>query len=506
MRAEHDARSVDGTDERRCMTMQTRGCIERAVAAGLVALATMVAACAGPSGDKAGGVEAAEPRVLRLANPNDGSPPAQIERWANEVNRLSGGTLEIEFENGWRLGEPLYEAGTLGDVEAGKVEMGWVGSRVFDTVGVTSFQALSAPLLVDSYDLEGAVFEAGIPEQMLEGVSELDLVGVGVLPGPMRKVLGVSKPFVRPGDFEGQVVGMQDGAVAGASLSALGATPRAVPSGAQLGGLDAYEQQLGSIAGNGYESEAEYVTANVNLWPRPLVIVMSKEAFESLTNEQQSALRAAAAAAMPEALEAARAEDEEVVPMLCGRGLTFAAASESDFVELRQAFEPVYGELSAEAETKAHIDAITALKTEIAASAESPVCESDNGEPASSAPEGSPIDGTYSTTVTREALAQSPLLYDLSEVNDENWGELTLTFDQGHVTFEQENDVTSSSTSGTYDIDGDTVVLEFTEGVNAGETFVVRWSLFRDKLTFTRDEALGIIPTPYLIEPWNSVE
>jgi TRAP-type C4-dicarboxylate transport system substrate-binding protein len=297
--------------------MQTRRCIRRAGAAALVALATTVVACTGPSGDKAGGVQAAEPRVLRLANPNDGSPPAQIGFWAEEVARLSGGTLAIEFENGWRLGEPLYEAGTLEDVQAEKVDMAWVGSRVFDTVGVSSFQALGAPLLLDSYDLEGAVFEAGIPEQMLEGVSELDLVGVGVLPGPIRKVLGVSKPFVRPGDFEGQVVGLQDSAVADATLSALGATPRAVPSAAKLDGLDAYEQQLGSIAGNGYERGAEYVTANVNLWPRPLVIVMGKEAFESLTDVQRSALRAADAAAMPEALAAARAEDEQVVPMLC---------------------------------------------------------------------------------------------------------------------------------------------------------------------------------------------
>jgi hypothetical protein len=121
-------------------------------------------------------------------------------------------------------------------------------------------------------------------------------------------------------------------------------------------------------------------------------------------------------------------------------------------------------------------------------------------------PQEGAIDGVYRTTVTRNALERSPLLYEPGEVNDENWGELTLTFDDGRVTFEQENDVTSTSTSGTYELDGDTVVLDFTEGVNAGETFAVRWSLFRDKLTFTRDQALGAIPTPYLIEPWNRVE
>src|SRR5215204_4528635 len=149
--------------------MQTGRSIRWAVAAGLAALATTVAACSGSSGDKAGGEDKAGPRVLRLANAVDGPPPAQIESWAEEVSRLSRGTLAIQFKNRWRQGEPLFEAGTLEDVKAGKVEMAWVGSRVFDTVGVTSFQALVAPLLVDSYDLERTVFEDGIPEQMLEG-------------------------------------------------------------------------------------------------------------------------------------------------------------------------------------------------------------------------------------------------------------------------------------------------------------------------------------------------
>ncbi len=67
------------------------------------------------------------------------------------------------------MGEPLYEAGTLQDVKAGKVDMAWVGARAFDTVGVKSFQALLAPLLVDSYALEAKVFEKGIPERDARG-------------------------------------------------------------------------------------------------------------------------------------------------------------------------------------------------------------------------------------------------------------------------------------------------------------------------------------------------
>jgi len=610
--------SVECTYKWRCGTMQTRRIIRWTSAAVLSTAAISLAACGGSGSDKAGGADRAEPHVLTMAVQS--GVPDQMSAFAREVSRLSDGTLEIKFSEEWRLGEPMYEAGTLEDVKAGKVDMAWVGARVFDTVGVTSFQALLAPLLVDSYDLEARVFEEGIPDKMLESVDEMDLVGIGVLPGPMRKVLGVTRPFVGPADFAGRVVGLQDSAVAKQTFDALGATPKPVPAQAQLDGFDASEQQLSSIAGNSYDTTAKYVTSNVNLWPRPLVIVMGNDAYDSLTDEQRSALRDAAESAIPKALEASRAEDEDAVAVLCTRGLTFSSASDADVAQLRAAFEGVYADLGTNPETKSYLDAITSLKAETAASAEAPACAaSDSGGSVSAgipdgtyettitrddyadrgvkdgnpgvftlefadgtvilrAPGGevgfqaaytlfrdkfeavgdpdtltarwalrgtrlefkdlvactgspcvpldernyeadwtshpwvraeskpSPVDGVYRASLTREELARSPLLYETGEVNDENWGDLTLTLNDGRVTFEQENDVTSTSTSGTYEVDGDTLVLDFTEGVNAGETFTVRWSRFRDKLKFTRDEALGTIPTPYVIEPWDRVE
>jgi TRAP-type C4-dicarboxylate transport system substrate-binding protein len=448
--------------------MQTRRFIRWAVAAALATSVITLAACSGSSSDKAGGADEVEPRVVTLANPNEGEPPLQLSRWAEEVSRLSGGTLAIEFENSWRLGEPLYEAGTLEDVKAGKVDMAWVGARAFDTVGVTSFQALVTPLLVDSYDLEGKVFEAGIPERMLEGVSELDLVGIGVLPGPMRKLLGVSKPFVRPRDFEGEVVGLQDSAVADMTLRALGATPRPVPSSAALEGLDAYEQQLGAIQANQYDTGAKYVTANANLWPRPLVIVMGKEALDSLTDDQQSALRGAAAAAIPAALTTARAEDDEAAPILCRRGMTFAVATESDLAELRSALEPVYAELVNNAETKSYIDAIADLKTEIAASAEAPVCDSEGEESAST---GTFPEGTYETTVTEEDWAERGVpAYTVGTFTMvvEN-GELTLLEPDGQIGFR-----------ASYSIFRDRI-----DAHGDPDTVTARWSFDGTRLRFT---------------------
>ena len=77
------------------------------------------------------------------------------------------------------------------DVEAGKADLGWAGSRAFDNVGVQSFDALHAPLLIDNYPLEHKVLESPLCHEMLEGLEPVGLVGIGILPGPMRKPLGV---------------------------------------------------------------------------------------------------------------------------------------------------------------------------------------------------------------------------------------------------------------------------------------------------------------------------
>jgi hypothetical protein len=380
-------------------------------------------------------------------------------------------------------------------------------------VGSGSFQALLAPFLVDSYDLEARVFAAGIPARML-GEAHVDgVVPVGVLPGPLRKVLGVAQPLVRPADFTGRVVGLQDGRVATQTLEALGATPRAVPAETPLDGLDAYEQQISSIAGNSYDHDARYVTANLNLWPRPLVIVAGADLFATLSPEQQAALRDAGAAAVDEALAITTADEADSAATLCRRGLTFTTASGEDLAALRTAVEPVYASLAADAATKAHLDEIAALKQQVAAAADTSPCDASSSTAAAatipddrgSSPDAT-VDGVYRTSITREELESSPLLLDSGEINDMNWGDMTLTLADGRATWEQENDLAHFSSSGTYEVDGDVLRLAFTEGEVAGEQFAARWSLYRDTLTFARDDGLGVLPTPFLLEPWRRTD
>lgn len=447
-------------------------------AAAIVSVVLVAIGCVNRDNDKAGGSATTEPRVITMAQSNRGAPTPQLTRWAEDVRRRSAGALRIEFEDGWRFGEAKYEAGTIEDVKAGKVDMAYVGARVFDTVGVKSFQALSAPMLVDSYELQEAVFNAGIPDQMLAGLDKIDLVGIGVLPGPMFKTLGVSKPFVRPSDFAGTVIGIQDSALAEQIVLALGATPHAVPTSAELNGLDGYEQPLPSIVGNHYEATAGFVTANVNMWPRPLVIVMSDQASESLTPAERRVLREAARAAQSDALNVSRSEDDDAVAYLCQKGMTLTVASEQDLADLNAAFEPLYQQLVANSETESYIDTIRALKETVGTAPEAPECPiAKHAEDTEAFPQG-----TYEMTLALSDWPDSCL----AEVGvaKNSIPDTTLhraTFNAGSYEVLVDVDGTMQpGDNGTYTVFRDRI--SFT---SAGTTGNARWSFDGKNLTFS---------------------
>ena len=328
-----------------------------------VTVALVLAGCGGGSSDKAGGAQKPKPSVLTMANGN--GLTGELEPFAAAVRRLSGGTLRIEFKNAWREGTPGYETGVIRDVKAGKADLAWAGSRAFDRVGVAAFDALHAPLLIDSYALERRALQSPLVREMLGGLKPLGVVGLGVLPGPLRKPLGVSR-LVGPADYAGKTLAFQRSRVAEQTLRALGARGAEIPFEGAIDAYDGVEQEIFSIAGIGYDAHDKYLTTNVNLWPRPVVIFMNRKAFDKLNGRQRTAVHYAARVALPATLALQQAEETEGAGELCRRGVHFVTAGKADLAALRRAVQPVYDRLQREAETKAAIEQIQAMRSQAA--------------------------------------------------------------------------------------------------------------------------------------------
>lgn len=396
----------------------------RRAVVGLTVACLLVATASCQSVDRAGGNAGVEPTALSFAITGD--PPPQLTSWVTEVDQLSKGSLKIDFERDTRSQYPHYESGLIADVQAGKFDMAWVGARAFDRAGVTSFQALLAPMLVDSHELQSKVFETGIPDEMLAGLKGIDLVGVAIWPGPLRKVLGIAKPFTKPADFPGAVVGIQDSAVAELSFKALGASTKSVPPGTRLDGLDAYDQQLASIQGNNYPTEAKYVTGDLNLWPRPLVVFANPAAFQRLSDDQRATLRAAAQNAVKQSAEAEQAADRTDTPRLCTAGLQFAQSTPADLDALRKALQPVYDQITVDPASKAWLDRIQVAKQDL----NQPPAGADCSDVPAPVNVASPYDGTYTRSidwskVDFKSCPMDPLEFSSLEV-------MELQLDKGH--------------------------------------------------------------------------
>ena len=121
--------------------------------------------------------------------------------------------------------------------------------------------------------------------------------------------MGVAHPLAKRSDFEGAIVGTAGGRVAEEMISALGATPRRVADWPPLDSLDGLDRDLSAIRGHGYYNSASAVTANVDLWPEPLAVVMNASRFEGLTSAQQDALRSVVAGRVTSGLAVSRRDD-----------------------------------------------------------------------------------------------------------------------------------------------------------------------------------------------------
>jgi TRAP-type C4-dicarboxylate transport system substrate-binding protein len=483
----------------------TRG---RARFVGLTLALVVLAGCGGASADKAGGASGQQPRILTMANAAGDS--GELDGFVSEVARLSGGTIRIQVQNSWRVGQAKYETGLINDVRAGKADLGSAGSRAWDSVGVMSLRALHAPLLIDSYGVQERVVQSPLVGEMLAGLEPIGLVGLGVLPGPMRKPLGISKPLVAPADYDGLTIGVQQSLVADETMRALGAKPVWFPGMGKIDSFDGIEQQTAAIDGNRYDTIGKHFTANVNLWPRPLVIFTGKQVVDALSPDQRNVLRQAAANVIPAQTALLRGFEQAAAGNLCRRGLEFQTASPHDLAALRTAAQPVYDTLARDPQTRKFLAAIAAIGKGVPAES-APQCRPTGKTDGQAAGGSSRLDGVYRVTTTAKDLLATGV--PAGDAIPENYGTASYVLDRARFAFTQENKDACIWGYGTFAVKGNQVEWKFTDGGGTGpnnafnkpgEFFVFGWSLYRETLTLTPVQG-AIAPENFRVKPWQRI-
>jgi TRAP-type C4-dicarboxylate transport system substrate-binding protein len=444
----------------------------RIAAIGLIP-ATVILASACSSGvagpNKAGGTQ---PVVLRMADVNAGLVlTPEIGYFTKRLSELSHGEMSVKIT--LRVGGSVMSAEqqVVKDIAGGSFDIGFTGTSVFDTLGVTSFQALSAPMLIDNYPLENAVISSALPGKMMAGLAKLNVTGLAVFGDGMRKPIGVRHPILSPADWRGITFGTYLSKAQQAAISALGATPG--PGFADdrdqaldNGDLQGFELHLGVYQQAAEENRAPYVAANVNLWPRMLALFANPGRLARLSDSQRRVLYQAATDTAVHSTGLVQ-DETKLVSEVCQAGARFASASAADLAGLRQRFAPVYANLKANPQTKAMIEQIMTLKRATPAGAPLSVPAACTGRAASqSATTSARLNGTYRWTLTRHdaltAPGQNPAEYPVTftaTLKDGKWSMYHIGTGQKEI----------DTTGDTYTVQGNRIRFHWAD--NPADTF-----------------------------------
>lgn len=468
---------------------------ERALPA-LVAGLLLLTGCQGPGEVTKAGAESA-PITLRMGTDDGPGRPAadQIEQFAREVAALSDGRLRIEPV--WRAagdtGQDDWDQKVARMVVSGELDLGNIPARAWDTEGVTSLRALSAPLLVTSDEQVERIVTSDLAATMLAGLDQVGVEGLALLPEGMRRVFWFDEPHPSVDTFRGAFLRVPASATTYATFEALGA--RADDATASSADVDGAETSfvLAPTVGPGVTSTT---VGNLPLWPKVNALVVNGDRMGGLSEDLQAVLRDAAAATQSWAIDAGP-KDADAARAFCDAGGTVVLVDDAEVQAFRRATAPVISELEQDAATARLIAAILAL--EPAGSAGVAACHSGNGtEPTGTSSGGSAGSGS------QDAFPQGEYRYELAadglrdaDLPEEdvrnNAGIWTWTLRGGRWNWSQApsfEGVFQTACEGTYEDRGDRVVsfrttTVLTSGDCAPPEWTARWEQRGDLLVWS---------------------
>jgi hypothetical protein len=320
-----------------------------------------VSACTGEPLSRAGAT--AEPVTLTAVW---GQGPTGIG--GDVLRQLIDGTdgAAVTVAEGARpqVGDMREERHGVEVLQAGDADITVVRAGILQELGAGSLAPLGVPFVVTNNDQAAAIAaDADLSEQLMSGLDDLGLVGLGLVPGGLRHPFGFgTDPLLGAGDYQGEVINIREDAGVQAILDQLGAradnsvdSERHLAAGKRLRGIEVSVQQFGAVVLPAVQ------TPNVTLYEKFDVVVVRLDTWDGLTKVQQQDLRASVLAAAQAAADTRATEEEGQAAWCLTTYASSVLATEAQLSTLHTALDPIAARVAGDTDAARSLDRMREL-------------------------------------------------------------------------------------------------------------------------------------------------
>lgn len=289
--------------------------------------------------------EPEEKIILRYAevNPKDHIITQTGQYFADQVQSLSGGRIEIQ----------IYDSGQLGDDSQyyQQMQMGALDMYRGNTIALTDLPQVQAGVLAMPYlfrdtDHFWKVCDSSLGKEILENIqaSGSGMVGLCYLDEGVRNIMTTRQPVASLADLKGRQIRSMHSAILEDTLKALGAEPVAMGypdlySALQSETVDGAENPVSSYYYNQFYQEAPFYIKSGHTHS-PSILLVSEITWKHLPDADKEILRQAAAKAQAYNRSGLEQAEKAVYQKLEALGVTVTELP--DLEDWRKAAAKVY--------------------------------------------------------------------------------------------------------------------------------------------------------------------
>lgn len=282
---------------------------------------------------------------LGSSSPEDTVTQIYAEKFAEEVERLSDGTMLISVYPNSVLGgdRELLESCKEGDIPF------VVQNTAPQVTFMPDVAVFDMPAVFETIDeVREHVDNPDFLSMMQQVYGDAGYVLLGYADQGFR-VMTTNRNVQSISDFKGQKIRTMENSYHMAYWKALGASPTPmtfseVYIGLQQGTIDAQENPYEVIVSNKLYEQQDYVVETNHL-PHLISLIVSEEFFDSLTDEQQQIIKEAADTTKEYAREQSDARIASRMDTIRESGTEIITPSEELYNEIRELCKPIYASI-----------------------------------------------------------------------------------------------------------------------------------------------------------------